>query len=68
MSESVKVGGIGKNPAIDRINDLSSADVKDAAKTRLEQLILAVEGDYNDIYRRQVPLDFSKVNWKGKKE
>ena len=28
MSESVKIGGIGKNPAIDRINSLNSIDIK----------------------------------------
>ena len=28
MSESVKIGGIGKNPAIDRINQLNAMDIK----------------------------------------
>ena len=31
MSESVKIGGIGKNPAIDRINSLNSIDIKNYA-------------------------------------
>lgn len=68
MSESVKVGGIGKNPAIDKINDLSSMDVKNIAKRRMEQLILTEESAYSDVYKRQIPLDFSKANWKGKSE
>jgi len=31
MSESVKIGGIGKNPAIDKINNLNSIDIKNYA-------------------------------------
>lgn len=31
MSESIKIGGIGKNPAIDKINNLNSIDVKNYA-------------------------------------
>lgn len=40
MSESVKVGGIGKNPAIDKINQMNAIDVKNYAAKRMEELIL----------------------------
>lgn len=63
MSESVKIGGIGKNPVIDKINRLDSIDVKGYAKDKMEQLILGEEYDPNGIYARQVPIDFSKANW-----
>lgn len=66
MSESVKIGGIGKNPAIDRINNVNSTDVKNSAKNKMEQLLLAKESARSKIYTRQVPIDFSKANWKGK--
>ena len=32
MSESVKIGGIGKNPAIDRINQLNARHKKTGGK------------------------------------
>ena len=41
MSESVKVGGIGKNPAIDKINRLNGIDVKSYAVDRMEQLLIS---------------------------
>lgn len=68
MSESVKIGGIGKNPAIDRINSVNSTDIKDFAAKKLESLILGIEVGENEIYKRNIPIDFSKINWKGKKE
>lgn len=40
MSESVKIGGIGKNPAIDKINQMNAIDVKNYAAKRMEELIL----------------------------
>lgn len=39
MSESVKIGGIGKNPAIDKINRLNGIDVQNYAVNRMEQLL-----------------------------
>ena len=58
MSESVKIGGIGKNPAIDKINRLNSTDVKNYVVNKMEQLLL---GDYTDT----APIDFSRADWKG---
>lgn len=68
MSESVKIGGIGKNPVIDKINSLNSIDVKNYAKNKMEQLLLSEEYAQNDIYIRQVPIDFSKANWERNEE
>jgi len=64
MSESVRIGGIGKNPAIDRINSLNAADIKNQAVKRMEQLLLT---DVPEIgkYTKIVPVDFSRVDWKG---
>lgn len=39
MSESVRTGGIGKNPAIDRINSLNAADIRNQAVRRMEELL-----------------------------
>lgn len=66
MSESVKIGGIGKNPAIDKINSLNSIDVKNYAVKKMEQLLLTEDFKENitDINIAQV--DFSKADWKGK--
>lgn len=63
MSESVRIGGIGKNPAIDKINRLNSIDIKNYAVNKMEQLLM--EGDaVDDIVRiREVPINFDKVNW-----
>lgn len=68
MSESVKIGGIGKNPAIDRINNMTVSDVKKYALKKMEQFLLAEGIAQSKIFTRQVPLDFSKANWKGKAE
>lgn len=68
MSESFKTGGIRKNPAIDRINSLNPIEMKNRAKEKIERLLLAKESLQSGIYARQVPIDFSKANWKGKTE
>ena len=62
MSESVRIGGIGKNPAIDKINKLNSIDIKNYAVNKMEQLL--TEGEAGDIaHIREVPINFDKVNW-----
>ena len=63
MSESVKIGGIGKNPAIDKINRINSIDIRNYAVKKMEQLL--TEGDaVDDIVRiKEVPINFDKVNW-----
>lgn len=63
MSESVKIGGIGKNPAIDKINRINSIDIKNYAVKKMEQLLMAGDS-VDDIVRiREVPINFDKVNW-----
>lgn len=64
MSESVKIGGIRKNPAIDRINNMNSTEVKKSAKKKMEQLLLAEEVVQSETFTRPVPIDFSKAQWK----
>lgn len=66
MSESFRNGGIRKNPAIDRINSLSLMEVKSSAKEKMERLLLSEKSLQNEIYARQVPINFNKANWKGK--
>ena len=65
MSESVKIGGIGKNPAIDKINSLNSLDVKNYAVGKMEQLLLKHDSSESKEYTREIPVDFSKADWKG---
>ena len=65
MSESVKIGGIGKNPAIDRINQLNATDIKKQAVKRMEQILLEPELPQAGKYHRAVPIDFDSTDWKG---
>ena len=65
MSESVKVGGIGKNPAIDKINRLNEIDVKNYAVDRMEQLLSAGSPSKKKAYTKDVAIDFSKAAWRG---
>lgn len=65
MSESVKIGGIGKNPAIDKINKLNAVDIRKYAVEKMEKLLLTSEPE-EQIYGRKVPIDFSKVVWEEK--
>ena len=65
MSESVKVGAIGKNPAIDKINRLNGIDVKNYAVDRMEQLLERGISSKNRTYTKDVPIDFSKAAWRG---
>lgn len=64
MSESVKIGGIGKNPAIDKINRLNGIDVRNYAVNRMEQLLASGESSMDRAYTKDVPIDFSKAVWK----
>lgn len=65
MSESVKIGGIGKNPAIDKINSLNAMDIKNYAAKKMEQLLLTEDRSHNAAYTKKVSIDFSKADWKG---
>lgn len=65
MSESVRVGGIGKNPAIDKINKLNAVDVKNYAVKKMEDLLLVEKAEkLNSI--KQIPIDLSGADWEGK--
>ncbi|MBD5546486.1 MAG: hypothetical protein HDQ97_03690 [Lachnospiraceae bacterium] len=64
MSESVKIGGIGKNPAIDKINRLNDIDIKNYAVNKMEEILLVQEQE-EERYCRNVPIDFDKADWKG---
>lgn len=65
MSESVRVGGIGKNPAIDKINKLNAIDVKNYAVKKMEDLLLVEKADkLNRI--KQISIDLSGADWEGK--
>lgn len=65
MSESVRVGGIGKNPAIDKINKLNAIDVKNYAVKKMEDLLLVEKADkLNSI--KQISIDLSGADWEGK--
>ncbi|MDE6925470.1 MAG: hypothetical protein K2O97_07545 [Acetatifactor sp.] len=61
MSESVKIGGIRKNPAIDKISRLDSMDVKNMAKNKMEKLLQTEEFTRSGIFTRQVPVTFEKI-------
>ena len=65
MSESVKIGGVGKNPAIDKINSLNAMDIKNYAANKMEQLLLAEGRDHKAAYTKKVAIDFSRVDWEG---
>ena len=66
MSESVKIGGIGKNPAIDKINRLNAVDIKKYAVEKMEELLLTSEPE-EQVYGRKVPIDFSRAVWEEKR-
>lgn len=65
MSDSVKIGGIGKNPTIDKINKLNQTDVKSYAVKKMEELLLVKNPEEGR--KKNVPIDFSRADWKGKK-
>ncbi len=66
MSERVKVGGIGKNPAIDKINRLNKIDVQNYAVDKMEQLLASGNSSKDKVYTKNVPIDFSKAIWRGR--
>ena len=67
MSQRVKIGGVRKNPAIDKINSLEAIDVKNYMVGKMEQLLIkdiAQQEQWRDV--TELPLDFSKAAWKRK--
>lgn len=65
MSESVRVGGIGKNPAIDKINKLNAIDVKNYAVKKMEDLLLVEKAEKLNS-TKQISIDLSGADWEGK--
>ena len=64
MSESVKIGGIGKNPAIDQIQQLNAIDVGSYAVKRMQELLLQSELSGDEDRDRARAVDFGRVHWK----
>ena len=64
MSESVKIGGIGKNPAIDQIQQLNAIDVGSYAAKRMQELLVQPEYLEKEEEINSMTMDFTKVNWK----
>lgn len=64
MSESVKIGGIGKNPAIDQIQQLNAIDVGSYAAKRMQELLVQPEYLEKEEKINSMTMDFTKVNWK----
>lgn len=64
MSESVKIGGIGKNPAIDQIQQLNTIDVGSYAAKRMQELLFQPESLEKEEEINGMTIDFAKVNWK----
>lgn len=49
MSESVKIGGIGKNPVIDKINEVHAMDALEYAAKRMEKLLIVTSPQISEI-------------------
>lgn len=62
MSESVKIGGIGKNPAIDRINSIGETDVKNCAIRRMEQATVMRDVPYKEFFGEQAYEKTKKID------
>lgn len=70
MSESVGIGAIGKNPAIDRINHINGADVKNYASSQMRQSLVMQDVPYDaffgeSTYKRAEQINFAGAGWKG---
>lgn len=65
MSESVRSGGVGKNPAIDKINKINAVDIRKYAVEKMEELLLD-DKPKGQAYGREVPIDFSRAVWEEK--
>ena len=66
MSESVKIGGIGKNPAIDKINSLNGIDIRNFATNRMKQTVFSEDFDSSIAYGKRILLNLDQVDWEGK--
>ena len=52
VSESVKIGGIGKNPAVDKINSLQAIDIKGCAVRRMQEAVQGGNPHGSAAYRK----------------
>jgi len=66
MSERVKIGGIGKNPAIDKINSLKAIDIKGYAVRRMEQALQDGHAGSSMAYKKEISVSLERVEWEGK--
>ena len=66
VSESVKIGGIGKNPAVDKINSLQAIDIKGCAVRRMQEAVQGGNPHGSAAYRKAIPVSLEKVEWEGK--
>ncbi len=69
MSESVKIGGIGKNPAIDKIHSINSVNIHSYAADRMHQTLTGRKPSSGKGQNRGARIGqtfFDKVDWEGK--
>lgn len=62
MSESVKIGGIGKNPAIDKISSIGETDVKNSAVRKMEQEFLVRDVPVKEFFGEKAYEKAKKIN------
>lgn len=63
MSESVKIGGIGKNPAVDKINSLQAIDIKSHAVRRMTEAVQGGKPHGSAAYRKEIPVSLERIDW-----
>jgi len=62
MGKTIKIGGVGKNPAIEKLNQLNKINSRLDAASRLEMAIFSAENQATQevlMRRRQIIKDFS---------
>ena len=60
VSESVKIGGIGKNPAVDKINSLQAIDIKGCAVRRMQEAVQGGNPHGSAAYRKAIPVSLEE--------
>jgi len=62
MGKTIKIGGVGKNPAIEKLNQLNKINSRLDAASRLEMAIFSAENQATQevlMRRRQIIKDFA---------
>jgi len=62
MGKTIKIGGVGKNPAIEKLNQLNKINSRLDAASRLEMAIFSAENQAAQevlMRRRQIIKDFA---------